>query len=63
MNLGVDTIIIKKIFIDGIIDDSYLIDGMITTNITQNKVVRITPSLTGSTISILSENYKVFDFE
>ena len=63
INLGTDVIIIKKLFIEGVIDDSYLIDGMNTTNITQNKVVRITPSLTGDMISIISENYKVFDFE
>ncbi len=63
MNLGIDTIIIKKLFIDGIIDDGYLIDDVVTTNIIQNKVVRITPSISGDTISIISENYKVFDFE
>jgi len=63
MNLGAETISIKKLFIDGIIDDSYLIDGVVTTNITQSKVVTITPSIYGSTISIISENYKVFDFE
>jgi len=63
MNLGSDTITIKKLFIDGVIDDSYLIDGEVTFDIIQNKVTRITPSISGSTISILSENYKVFDFE
>ena len=63
INLGGDTIIIKKLFIDGNIDDSYLIDGVVTSNITKNKVVTITPSISGSTISIISENYKVFDFE
>ena len=63
MNLGEDTINIKKLFIDGVIDDSYLIDGVVTSNITKNKVVTITPSISGSTISIISENYKVFDFK
>jgi len=63
INLGGDTITIKKLFIDGIIDESYLIDGIVTSDIIQNKVVRITPSISGSTISIISENYKVFDFE
>ena len=63
MNLGADTITIKKLFIDGMIDDSYLIDGEVTFDIIQNKVVRITPSLTGNKISIISENYKVFDFK
>jgi len=63
MNLGSDTIIIKKLFIDGVIDDGYLVDGVVTSDIVQNKVVTITPSLTGGIISILSENYKVFDFE
>ncbi len=63
MNLGTDTITIKKLFIDGVIDDSYLIDGAVTSDIIQNKVVRITPSISGSEISIISENYKVFDFK
>jgi len=66
INLGSNTITIKKLFIDGIIDDSYRIDGIIQTDIIQNKVVRITPSISGSSnseISILSENYKVFDFK
>jgi len=66
INLGSNTITIKKLFIDGIIDDSYRIDGVIQSDIIQNKVVRITPSISGSSnseISILSENYKVFDFK
>ena len=63
INLGSDTIIIKKLFIDGVIDDGYLIDGVVSSDIVQNKVVTITPSLTGDMISILTENYKVFDFE
>jgi len=63
INLGADVVTIKKLFIDGVIDDSYMIDDVVSSNITKNKVVTITPSLTGSTISIISENYKVFDFE
>jgi len=63
INLGSDTIIIKKLFIDGVIDNSYLIDGAVTSDIVQNKVVTITPSITGNKISIISENYKVFDFQ
>ena len=63
INLGADTIIIKKLFIDGMIDEGYLIDGVDTSDIIQNKVVTITPSIFGDTISIISENYKVFDFE
>jgi len=63
INLGADTITIKKLFINGVIDDDYLIDGVITSNITKNKVVTITPSISGDIISIISENYKVFDFE
>jgi len=66
INLGSDVITIKKLFIDGIIDDSYRIDGIIQSDIIQNKVVRITPSISGSSsseISILSENYKNFDFK
>lgn len=63
INLGSNTITIKKLFIDGVIDDSYLIDSISSSDITQNKVVTITPSISGSTISIISENYKVFDFE
>ncbi len=63
INLGSDTITIKKLFIDGIVDNGYLIDDVVTSDIVKNKVVRITPSITGSEISIISENYKVFDFE
>ncbi len=63
INLGSDTITIKKLFIDGNIDNSYLVDGVDTADIVQNKVVRIIPSITGSEISIISKNYKVFDFE
>jgi len=65
INLGSDVITIKKLFIDGVIDDNYRIDDVVTSDIVQNKVVRITPSISGSSsskISILSENYKVFDF-
>ena len=64
INLGSDTITIKKLFVDGVIDDGYLIDNdENTSDIVQNKVVRITPNMTGNKISIISENYKVFDFE
>ena len=66
INLGSDTITIKKLFIDGVIDESYLIDGISSSDIIQNNVIRITPSIAGSSnseISIISENYKVFDFE
>jgi len=63
MNLGADIITIKKLFIDDNVDDSYLIDNMTSSDIRQNKVVTITPSISGSTISIISENYKVFDFK
>ncbi len=63
VNDGVNTIVIKKLFINGIVDDSYLIDGITnSTDIVKGKVVRITPNLTGSKISILTENYKSFDF-
>ncbi len=63
INLGSDTITIKKLFIDEEIDEGYLIEGISSSDIIQNKVVTITPSIPGSTISIISENYKVFDFE
>ena len=63
INLGSDTITIKKLFVDGMIDEGYLIDDIESSDIIQNKVVTITPSISGSTISIISENYKVFDFE
>ena len=63
INLGSDTITIKKLFVDGVIDDSYSIDGISSSDIIQNKVVRMTPNMTGNKISIISENYKVFDFE
>lgn len=59
MNFGSNTITIKKLFIDGIVDDAYLINNITSSDIIQNKVVRITPSLVGDTISIISENYKV----
>jgi len=63
INLGADVVTIKKLFVDGVVDDSYLIDGISSSDIVQNKVVTITPSISGSKISIISENYKVFDFE
>jgi len=63
VNDGIDIIVIKKLFIDGVVDDGYLIDGTTnSTDIVKYKVVRITPNLTGSKISILTENYKSFDF-
>ena len=62
VNNGIDTIVIKKLFINGVVDDSYLIDGTNSTDILKDKVVRITPNLTGSKISILTENYKSFEF-
>ena len=63
MNLGSDDIVIKKLFVGGIVDDNYLIDGNNSTNIIQTgKIVIITPSITGDTISLISENYKKFEF-
>ena len=62
MNLGSDDIIIKKLFVGGIIDDSYLIDGNSTNIIQTGKIVIITPSITGDSISLISENYKKFKF-
>jgi len=60
INLGSDDIVIKKLFVGGVIDSNYLIDGDYSNYIIINKIVTITPSLTGESISLISENYKNF---
>ncbi len=62
MNVGADTIVIKKLFIDGVVDNGYLVDGVVSADIIKGQVVRITPSLSGSEVTILTENKKSFNF-
>lgn len=62
MNLGKDTIRIKKLFIDNIVDYNFLIDGVRSNEIVKGKVVQITPILSGKSISIITENHKSYNF-
>lgn len=67
MNHGFDVIEIKKLFVDGIIDESYTIYDTNTleslTDIPQSKIIAIEPFIQGTTITIITENNKKFSFE
>lgn len=66
MNIGLEIITIKKLYIDDAADDSYvLIDryGTFLLNFPRNELVTISPSISGSTVKIITENNKIFSFE
>ena len=67
MNQGTDAIIIKKLFIDGNPDESYVIYDTNTleslTDIPQSKIIAIEPAIQGTSITIITENNKKFSFE
>ena len=57
LNTGNDKIIIKKMFVDGILDESYTIDGIQTDTIPLNEIVIIHPTNSnGKIIKIITEN-------
>ncbi len=62
VNIGIEKIIIKKLFVDGMLDDSFRIDGIVTKEIQQNQVTTIEPSIDGSIVKIITENNKLFTF-
>lgn len=62
INLGSSDVIIKKLFVGGIIDDNYTINGNYSKNIIPDKIITIKPSIMGDTILLISENYKKFEF-
>jgi len=64
VNIGVDIIEIKSLFVDGVEDDNFTIDGEISVEIEQKQVITIEPSISsGTIIKIITENNKLFNFE
>ena len=61
INVGNEDIIIKKIFVDGIEDNSFNIDGVNSKIISLNQVISIEPSINGDTIKIITENNNEYD--
>ena len=67
INQGENTIVIKKLFVDGILDDNYITyDGNTlesSYHIPHGTIIVIEPSIIGGTITIITENDKKFSFE
>ena len=61
INIGNEDIIIKKIFVDGIEDNSFSIDGINNKIIPLNQIISIEPSINGDTIKIITENNNEYD--
>ncbi len=62
LNTGADKIIIKKMFVDGVLDDSYTINGIQTDIIPLNEITVILPTNTnGKVIKIITENNNEYD--
>lgn len=62
LNTGEDQIIIKKMYVDGILDDSYTINGIQTSIIPLDEIVVIYPTDTnGKIIKIITENNNEYD--
>jgi len=65
VNIGLDTIFVKKVFVDGIDDVGYyLTDNTgVVTSIEQNQITTINFSLSGNNVKLITTNNKVFSFE
>ncbi len=66
MNVGLEEIKIKKLYIGDTSDDSYTITdryGNSLLVLPKDELVQITPSLSGTGIKIISKNNKIFSFE
>ncbi len=64
LNGGVDNIIIDKIYVDGVLDESYMVDSQYTNIISPSKVTRITFGvIDGENISIITENKNIYNLE
>ncbi len=62
LNTGEDEIIIKKMYVDGILDEAYTINGIQTSIIPLNEIVVINPMDTdGKIIKIITENNNEYD--
>lgn len=62
INIGLDEIIIKKIFVDGKIDETYTINGIQNNVIPLHKVTTILPTdSTGQKVKIITSNNKEFE--
>ena len=61
INIGNEDIIIKKIFVDGIEDNSFSIDGVNSKIISLNQIISIEPSINGQRIKIITENNNEYD--
>ena len=62
LNTGEDEIAIKKLYVDGILDESYTINGIQTNIIPLDEMTVIYPTdTTGNTIKIITENNNEYD--
>lgn len=62
LNTGEDEIIIKKLYVDGILDGNYTINGIQTNIIPLDEMTVIYPTDTnGNTIKIITENNNEYD--
>jgi len=62
LNTGDDEIIIKKLYVDGILDGNYTINGIQTNIIPLDEMTVIYPTDTdGNTIKIITENNNKYD--
>ena len=62
MNIGLDAILIKKLYIDGIADESYLLSDMYGNTLLdfpRNKLVTITPSFKTENLVIFSDYFHI----
>lgn len=65
MNVGLEPIIIKQVFVDGNTASFTLTDmyGTTVTELDVNKIITVTPSITGTELQIITENNKIFSFD
>jgi len=62
LNTGENEIIIKKIYVDGILDEAYTINGIQTSIIPLNEITVIYPTdIHGEIIKIITENNNEYD--
>ena len=61
INVGNEDIIIKKIFVNGIEDNSFTIDGIDSKIISLNQIISIEPSINGQRVKIITENNNEYD--
>lgn len=62
VNAGGQNLTIHELYVDGAADHSYLVDGTDTDVLPTSRVSRIGSSLDGTTITIITESGRAFNF-